>query len=177
MQSGTAFRTRQTQALCFTWAGVLLLCLACSLPGTLWAQTVKLIGSTRQDWSGGIAGRYGSNFTFSIEFSNYRLEPVPDTIWIGQSPIPVLLANTGDLQTNTKRIPGKKSVRFDINVGTSSHDLAGRMPKPDDPVKTITTKSPVAYSGVALLSYRYKRKTRYYTIKSIITNYPAVNYP
>jgi hypothetical protein len=51
------------------------------------------------------------------------------------------------------------------------------MPKPDDPVKTITTQSPVAYSGVALLSYRYKRKTRYYTIKSIITSYPAVNYP
>lgn len=151
--------------------------MACCTPITLWSQTVKLINSTRLDWSGGIAGRYGSNFTFSLEFSNYRSEPLPDTIWIGQSPIPILLANTRDLQTNAKRIPGKKTVRFDINVGTSSHDLAGRMPGPGDPPKAITTKSPIAYTGVALLSYKYKRKTRYYTVKNIITTFPPVSYP
>jgi hypothetical protein len=152
------------------------------LPLTLHAQDVKLINSTQQSWSGGIAGRRGSNYTFSISFSNYKSEPVPDTIWIGQHPVPLIPGqNCKHTVANTRSHHKKPIITFDISAGVSHDDYADRYPHdPSDPTgqkKAQAEHARIPYEGVALLSYQYKGKQYFYTIPRIITNYPPVNYP
>jgi hypothetical protein len=141
------------------------------------AQTVRLINSTQQSWSGGIAGRHGANYTFKIEFSDYKKEPSLETIWIGQSPFPIVLVDSGTLQRNTRRTPRSNSVIFDINASTSFDDNAEQLSGPEHREKVKKSRSHMSYDGVALLSYKYKGKRRYYAITNITKTYPPVNYP
>lgn len=141
------------------------------------AQTIKMLNSTMQSWSGGIAGRSGVNYTFSIEFSNYKQEPIPDTLWIGRSPIALVSADAGAVRVNTKRIANQKTVRFDITCGsTSADEYPTRYPNTGEAEKT-RLHSPIAYKGVALLTYNYKGKRQKYVITQIKTIYPPANYP
>ncbi len=140
------------------------------------AQTIKMLNSTMQSWSGGIAGRSGVNYTFSIEFSNYKQEPIPDTLWIGRSPIALISSDASAVRVNTKRIPDKKTVRFDITCGTSADEYQTRYPNTGEAEKT-RLHSLIGYKGVALLTYNYKGERQKYVITQIKTIYPPANYP
>ncbi len=152
----------------------LLLFSAC----TAVAQNVRLINSTEQSWSGGIAGRHGANYNFIVEFSGYRTEPVPDTVWIGKTPYPVITDNNNQYNVNTKRVAGKRGVQFSIAVGVARDDYAEQLPTPgNNEKKAPKPVPPVRYKGVALLSYKYRGEERYFEINKIFTRYPPVNYP
>ncbi len=141
-------------------------------------QTVEQVHSTRQDWSGGIAGSSGSNYTFTIRFSHCRREPRPDTIWIGQTPVPIVIADSLLLQANTHRHPGGRgAVTFDINVVISGNKYPQIYPDRDTPPQAVLPHSPIPYTGVALLSYKYKGRHKYFVISKIIKTFPPVSYP
>ena len=146
------------------------------------AQKVVLTNSSATHWSGGIAGRYGVGYNFTVTFSAYhRKEPAPDTLWIGNKCIPLIIkTGTNPQPFNATRTQGKKSVAYTIFAGTSHEDdLNNVTPYPGQ--KKITPPPepapPIKYSGIALLSYQYKGKQHYFVIDKIMKNNPPVNYP
>ncbi len=155
-----------------------LLLAAILLPALSYGQKATLVNSTERCWSGGIAGRHGCNYTFSIAFSKIR--PRPDTLWIGDSPIELIEkrekpASGGNMKVTTT----KNKVQFDITAGTSFDDSYDRNrphapgEDPDAPKAT----PPKKYKGVALLSYKYKGKRYYYEVTKIMEKHPHQNYP
>lgn len=158
---------------------VSLFIFCCTL--TAGAQNLKTIYATRRDWSGGVAGHHGSYLSFTVEFSNYKEEPIPDTIWIDSKPIPLATTIRNEkvqIKGNMNRTTSKKGVRFEINTGTSYDDNTRSIyPDPSDSHKELTCHQPVACKGVALLSYRYMGREHYYPIAKFTTVFPPVNYP
>lgn len=157
-------------------------CLLPALAGALsyssFAQKTTLVNSTEQCWSGGIAGNRGCNYTFSIAFS--KIQPMPDTIWIGDSPIELfekIKNSAGD--GNMKITRTKNKVLLDITARThyeEYRDKNGPMPPGADP-NTPKPTPPKKYKGVALLSYKYRGKRCYYEIAKIMKKYPHQSYP
>ncbi len=144
---------------------------------------IKTIAAACTSWSGGIAGRYGTNYNFTIEFSGYQHNlPEPDTLWIGNKCIPVILKNNATSQNyNTLRTEGSKSVRYVFNAGTNQEDEPNKIMHTDvaGDRKALAkhAKPPIKYKGVALISYTYKGATMYYVVDKIMKKYPPVNYP
>lgn len=152
---------------------VLAVMLACGLPTMLNAQTVKLINSSEQQWSGGVAGKRGTRYSFVVEFAGLATEPVPDTIWVGREPI-AILTTTREQYANTKITRKGKSVRFEINVNTQSDDYEYNHPTQDARQRP---GPPIKYKGIALLSYRNNNRRCYFVIGKIITHYDHISYP
>ncbi len=158
---------------------ILLLVIIAILPASVVrAQKVKLTQSSSTSWSGGIAGRYGTGYNFTVEFSGYKgkKEPVPDTIWLGNKRIPLKIkVGTEPQSFNAVRTEGKKSVSYLIICGTSWEDA----PKPGQPASKNEAKPvpPMKYSGIGLLSYKYNGRQRYFVIDRVMEQKPPVNYP
>ena len=159
---------------------VLVTCTIILLPLFSLAQKVKLTKSSSTSWSGGIAGRYGTGYNFTVAFSDFGpTEPAPDTMWIGNKCIPLVI-KVGDKPQpfNAVRTAGKKSVSYFL-VGSTSWE--------DDPRSIDATGAkgnkqpggapPLKYKGVALLSYKYKGKQKYFVIEKVLDRKPPVNYP
>lgn len=147
-------------------------------PAFVFGQNVRLINSSCQSWSGGIAGRYGNHYNFTVKFSQYKEEPVPDTLWIGQQPTPLFITDeSGGQQANANCTRGKNALTFKIRAETFFDDYSDRYAPPGNDHKANRVHAPVSYKGVALLSYRYKGKQHYYKISEIKETYPPVNYP
>jgi len=145
----------------------------------LLAQRITVVSSTIRQWSGGIAGRRGANYTFEIAFTGYPTPPIPDTLWIGQTPIRLTLAEPkkqGTLPANTSATRVKNGVTYRIVAGTSNNDYDDLVP---DPNKQADTKPscPVKSNGVAVLAYSFKGKTNYFIINKIKTTLEPINYP
>ena len=139
-------------------------------PLTAQAQVVKLEDATRQDWSGGVAGKYGSNYTFTITFRDCKVEPMPDTLWVGEQAIP-LNENPPANITRTKK---GNSVRFDIRANISKDEYSNRY-YPQD--RTVKAKAPVDYKGIALLSYKYGGRQKYFIVPKVMTTMQPIAYP
>lgn len=133
------------------------------------AQDVKLVNSSRQDWSGGIAGRHGSNCSFTIEMDDYKRDPVPDSLWMEGSLILLSEQNGNVIKTRHG-----DTVRFDIRA-VISKDTYADVYYPEKGSKVINP--PMAYSGVALLSYSYKGRQHYFVVDKIMNYLPHIAYP
>ena len=140
-----------------------------------YGQRIRMLNSTEQKWHGGVAGKSGANYAFLIEFADFKTEPIPDTIWIGQQPISILIANGKEL-FNTKIIRTSRAIRFEINVRVSKDDYEDRYPIQSRAPKA-TPHAPITYKGLALLSYSIKGDPQYFEIRKIMKEYPAANYP
>jgi hypothetical protein len=154
------------------------------LPRLANAQKVKLITSSGTNWSGGIAGRYGTGYNFTVEFSHYaKDEPMPDIIWLENKPVPIIIKGTTSPQHpnfNTTRTEGKKRVTYTFYVGTSHGDeqpYNNPYPSGKGAKTIIKPQPPQKYGGVALVSYRYKGGQKYFVIDKVLTRNPPVNYP
>lgn len=142
------------------------------------AQSTKLISATRQDWSGGVAGHSGSRFTFSIEFSGYNEEPIPDTIWIGKKPVPLFIKGKAKPEiVNTRRISSNETIRFIITTSIAHDAFGDHSPYASPLPREVNHTIPIQYKGVALLSYRYKGSEKYFEIRKFSTILPPMNYP
>jgi hypothetical protein len=153
-------------------------CIGFCAPLALGAQTVKMINSSVQQWSGGIAGRSGANYVFVVEFSNYQETPVPDTLWIDREPFPVNFGDFNQDGMNTKCTMTRKTARFEISVGTFHDEYADRYapPQPENKIKS-SSHPPIDYKGIGLLSYKYLGKEHFYTISKIMNIREPANYP
>ncbi len=143
------------------------------------SQTVKIISASEQKWAGGAAGRTGTYNHFEIEFKGFKNEPLPDTIWIGQEAIPLVITDAKEAPTgNTIRTKTKKSIKFQIKVGTAHNEYAELNPQVGPNEKKIALpKPPVKYKGVALLSYKNKGHETYFTIPKYTIKPDQANYP
>lgn len=141
------------------------------------AQTMKLVSSTDQGWSGGIAGLSGDNFKFIISCSCAGQPFMPDTLWTGDEAMPL---STGDsLDAGNVRITylkNKKTAMIEITTGTQKSEYTS-FEMPPDNVKTTAARPPLGYKGVALLGYHYGGRRHYFTISRFTKVLPPVNYP
>ena len=153
---------------------LLAIFITCCLPILLHAQKVKLVNSTRQDWAGGIAGHRGTRYMFAVEFSDFKSEPIPDTLWLGH---PAAAFPFDNKATSVKLTRSKNSLKVVIMVGTSHDDYADWNPEQGMRQKSAPPTPPVPYKGVALLSFSHNGKRNYFEIKKIMETYPQVNYP
>lgn len=152
---------------------LLMLPLAASAQG----PNVKIISSCEQGWSGGIAGRHGTNYSFVVEFSKYKKanEPVPDTLWVGQEQVLLSVRDsTYAPGTNTRLIRYRHAMRFEINAGTA-HDEYNNGPL-HSAHDSQSAHAP-AYNGAALLSYHSGNRQYHFVIGRIMKHLPPLNYP
>lgn len=140
------------------------------------AQKAKTIEATQQDWSGGIAGRRGSNYDFTVQIPGTKATMIPDTIWIGADAIALDKKEKGGYNNYSIR-KTKNTTTIDISARVSKDDYADSYPVhvKEDP----RGKRPVPprYKGVALVSYKLNGKRRYYTIEKILQRPDPINYP
>ncbi len=142
------------------------------------AQNIKLNTATHQGWSGGIAGRYGDNYSFTILYSGNKEEPKLDKIWIGDIPFNLVIIDSAELYGNVKRTKRTNSWEYTITVGTSHDEYAEKnFPKNSNEKKEKQPKPPIKYSGVALISYHYKGEEKYFIINKILKEFEPINYP
>lgn len=137
------------------------------------AQKIKVVSATRQDWSGGIAGRRGSNYVFVIEMSGYKKQPVPDSLWFDERVVGLRTDAKGGGNGHIKRTVLKNSIQFEIRAGVS-HDERKENAPGDKPWKIMPPKK---YKGVALLSYKYQGKRIFYEIPKITKTLEQLSYP
>ena len=152
---------------------VFIFCFPCHVR----AQKIRLVNATDQSWSGGVAGRSGNDYTFVIEFSDFRKQPLPDTIWIGSQPVGLYLPdslNGGNMKI--KHTKQKTSVIFEIKVSTSVDEYSVMNPLKQNEQKNAPAHIPT-YKGFALLSYHCNGRQQHYVIRNIPKNYPPINYP
>ncbi len=141
------------------------------------AQTFKLVKATCQRWSGGVVGRTGINYNISIE--SKLKNAVPDTAWINNIAYPLDFSG----KNNAYKI-SHDSVTHKIiyNIITSeTHNSLNMRNGPQRKDTAAKPAEPVAkpvrqFKGVALISYRYKHKQRFFTIESF-TELKQLNYP
>ncbi len=142
-----------------------------------YSQSVKLIASTHQRWSGGVAGRHGDRYGFTVEFSHYKKEPIPDTLWIGKDPFAVKVGQNNSFKNgNAKLIRSKNKISFEINENITRNDYYN----PNEPPRKQEAdkrQPPKPYKGVALLSYIYKGHHHYFEISQIMSEAEPANYP
>jgi hypothetical protein len=145
--------------------------IACFMPIRAIAQKVRLINSTERHWSGGIAGRSGTDYTFSVGFTGFKKEPVLDSLWIGDAPVILTIGS------NTAPSRQKGTFRYDITARTQRDEYEERHPLPPGEKQQQKPRAPRRYKGVALLSYTYKGTRNYFEINKIMKTYPQVSYP
>jgi hypothetical protein len=147
---------------------VTMLCsvLALSLNG--YAQNATVRSATEQQWSGGIAGRWGVRYTFKITFPADQ-KPTPDTIWVGRDAIALVISHPGTEGNTivTKRNNGitwniAVSIAHDNRYQPGNNEAAAHLPR---------------YQGVALLLYTSAAIHRTLTVKTFTTRYPSLSYP
>jgi hypothetical protein len=164
------------QRIFHTSSRFVLILAACLSFNRSFAQHARVINSSEQSWSGGIAGRYGNNYSFTIEFSDCKQQPELDTLWVGGRFFKCILSDS--LQQGNTRVKvnkKKKTVTFDINVGYSGDEYAERNMRPGE--KRPDQPKPPAYNGVALLQYSYKGKARKCAVANYKKVFPPINYP
>ena len=143
------------------------------------AQSIKTLEATRQNWSGGIAGRYGTNYTFKIEFSDFVGKTVLDTIWVDNLPFAIFVFDSSSTYWNTKCTKKKKSIFYEISIGTShdEHLEMDRQIRDGQNKKYILPKPPVKINGVAMVRYFVNGKAKYYQINRFLKELDPINYP
>ena len=151
--------------------------LAMSVVCSATAQSVKLINSTHQRWSGGVAGRSGDRYGFTIEFSKYKQEPVPDTLWIGKKSFAIKIGENNSFRNgNTKLTRSKNKITLEINENITKNEYYNPNEPPQEH-ELNTSQPPKPYKGVALLSYTYKGHRHYFEVSRIMNEAQAANYP
>ncbi|HTA26929.1 MAG TPA: hypothetical protein VK809_04025 [Bacteroidia bacterium] len=138
------------------------------------AQSFKTIKATRQHWAGGVVGRFGINYFIELATSSHT--SIPDTVWINGYVYPISsFSSNGQYSKKTDSVTHE--IHYSILV-SEAHDQYANKRYPNQKKDTITAK-PLhlrAFEGAALISYRYKKKQRFFTVKSF-TDLKQLNYP
>lgn len=138
-------------------------------------QPLKLVFASRTQWSGGIAGRYGTSY--NLEFScstKYKIKL--DSIWLnteGTYGLKQEQNHSGfSLQVKTKTF--SSNTIYEI-IGGSFHD-DGMRQYPDDFEKLQDVSNPFKAKGEAVVSYLFNKKKYFLAVPAFVNN-PPINYP
>lgn len=129
-----------------------------SSPANLFAQKLRLSTAWRQDWSGGVAGRYGSNYYITLISSADSL--VFDSVYINNIGSKLSQDQYGNVRFD------KAKHTFTITTGEYHDEYAMRNQslKPDTTAKAPPVRH---FEGAALILYRYKGKRHSFIVKSM----------
>ncbi|MFN3918015.1 MAG: hypothetical protein ACK4K0_09765 [Flavobacteriales bacterium] len=149
-------------------ACAVLLVIACATP------TPQLKSATSQNWSGGIAGRYGSNYYLELES---KVAIIPDSIYIDNNCYKLIHSNRADdgniwfrsNESNTYKIIVKQTRQHKEPVPVDLHN-----PKKEQ--KQMAVCAVKTFEGKALLVYTVGEKRKEIVIKEF-TRLTPINYP
>ncbi len=146
---------------------------------SLSSHAQKLVNSTERCWSGGVAGKHGCHYTFTVNFTAQVQYAEPDTLWLADKPYALTLKNKENAAGgNMTRTPVKNGMGYEIAISTHFDDQEDQHPHaPGEKELPKPALPPIKYNGFALLSYKNNGKQRYFTIAKIMTTYPHVSYP
>ena len=131
------------------------------------ALTIRCRHATVQQWSGGIAGRYGSYISFEIEMIDEKQVPVPDSAWLENEGFALhVRGSTTDPGGNMKVVKNGRSTTFSITWKTY-HDQFAHEPG--------SVKMPA--DGVICISYMENGRKKYYAIKKYTQVLEPIAYP
>lgn len=136
---------------------------------------LKLISASRTQWSGGIAGRYGTNYNLLLRCST-KYSIILDSIWLNTEGTYDLKQeeNHSEFSLQVKTKTSSTSTAFEI-IGGSFHD-DGMRQHPDDFEKLQNVSNPFHVKGEAVVSYIFNKK-KYFLAVPAYTNNPPINYP
>lgn len=137
------------------------------------SQNLAVVKATRQDWSGGVAGHHGTNY--SIVLKSNRGKEVIDSVYISYMGFKVLHKNGAQSNLQVDSVHHT----YTINVGELHNDFNNMHPMPGDGGKDTVKHHMVPvrhFEGAALLVYHYKGKKRLLLIKDMESLQP-LNYP
>ena len=156
-----------------------ILSISLALPAISFAQNIKLISATQQSWSGGVAGISGCRYVFIIECTDKAAVIIPDTVWVGRQPTPLVYKSTKHPDANAIRTRKKNRVRYELRAETNNNQYPYRDQEQDpyETRKTTIVKVPVKYKGVALVAYKYNGKRGYFGINKLTKSLPPISYP
>ncbi len=142
------------------------------------AQKIKLIQATDMVWAGGIAGRHGINYMFEFTFPKSNKELQPNLIWLKGTPYKLGV----DWQSQSASLHVKQTVEgslvhYRISIGLSYNDQREYMQQHGGAKPKETPTPPKRYKGLAVLKYKYGKRTKYFEIADITQHLPGVNYP
>lgn len=130
--------------------------------------------ATQQRWSGGVVGRAGVNYSFTVETLP---SATLDTVWIGDRPFGVRVqSDPRDYihPANAVLTKTKKRWTYDVKVGID-RSRNGAEPR-EEPQKEVRVSGAPKYSGVAYITYTYKSKHDGVAVAKF-TQLDPLNYP
>ncbi len=156
---------------------VLLLTLAIFACSAMASAKLKVLVATKQQWSGGVAGRSGCNFRFQLQYAN-REGIKLDSVWLNGFVFPCILPNTvtGEVGNCTIETHGKNTV-CTILVTTQHDEYADRRPMEGGGAAQKSTVPPIKFEGVACFGYTQKGMHKYLAVKAFTQVAKPVNYP
>lgn len=142
---------------------------------TKFFQPLKLTSASQTQWSGGIAGRYGTNYNLLLRCpTKYSIKL--DSIWLNTEGTYGLKqeANHSAFSLQVKTKTSSTNITYEI-TGGSFHDNGLRQ-YPDDFEKLQNVSNPFHVKGEAVVSYIFNKK-KYFLAVPAYTNNPPINYP
>lgn len=138
-------------------------------------QPLKLVSASRTQWSGGIAGHYGTSYNLELSSpAKYKIEL--DSVWFNTEGTYGLKQEENhsgfSLQVKTKT--SSTNITYEI-TGGSFHDNGLRQ-YPDDFEKLQNVSNPFHVKGEAVVSYIFNKKKCFLAVPAY-TNNPPINYP
>jgi hypothetical protein len=146
--------------------------LGCSFTGI--GQKIKIVNAAAQEWSGGVAGRMGTNYYFELQTSDYKI--TPDTVWVMRIPYPVNFSDSLTPGIQDKRIVDKVHHKVTYIISMSEQRDEDPVWKGSDMLKKPEKTPTKQYKGAALVTYEYKKKQCSVLIKQFKYLEP-INYP
>jgi hypothetical protein len=136
------------------------------------AFSVRCKSATVQHWSGGIAGRYGANYCFEIEFSDDAQVPLPDSGWVDNEGFALHVRDSATDPGGNMRVRKQgRSTIYTIIWGTSHDENLQSMPQYQE--KPAKMPAP----GVACFSYTDRGVRKYFSVTKFTQYLQPANYP
>lgn len=138
-------------------------------------QLLKVVSASRTHWSGGIAGRSGTNYNLTLSCSS-KYKIALDSIWFKDEGTYGLKqeANHSGFSLQVKAKGDKTNFTYEIIAGSVHQEKM--TPRPDDFEKLSDISNPFPVKGEAVVSYVFNKK-KYFLAVPAFTNNPPINYP
>jgi hypothetical protein len=130
------------------------------------AQSLKVIKATKQDWSGGVAGHYGTNYSITLSPASKSI--ILDSIYVGGVAEKLIPGAEGNVKLD--------STKRTCTIFTEESHYEESVPIPGDKPSDVPIMTQRHFNGAALILYKYKGKECALLIKRF-QELPPIDYP
>ena len=140
-------------------------------------ETIKIQSAEKVDWSGGIAGRMGTNYSVNLTW-NSAISIKIDSVWCDGLGYAINHVYKGSKSNKPLKI--QYQLTFTEDKSTYGYRPDNPYDDSDNPPgfkKTHTRKPPIAYKGKILIRYITADKKKHYLVVKTFTKTSIVSYP